>query len=103
MVVVCPFTLNHNDLNDVQLCICVRWFMGCGALLLVTVRWEPRCADLCAGALEEDEEECPGDLGEQYARARQTGSAAASGGCTDAGVRLGSLLSVSTLHYVPVP
>ncbi len=35
-----------------------------------------------------------GGLGAQYARALQAGSAAASGGCTDAGVRLGALLSV---------
>ncbi len=35
-----------------------------------------------------------GGLGAQYARVLQAGSAAASGGCTDAGVRLGALLSV---------
>ncbi len=48
-----------------------------------------------AGVFEGDEADAAaGGLGAQYARALQAGSAAASGGCTDAGVRLGALLSV---------
>lgn len=34
VVVVCPFTLDHNDLDDVQLCMYVRWCTG-GALALI--------------------------------------------------------------------
>ncbi|KAK9845304.1 hypothetical protein WJX81_002986 [Elliptochloris bilobata] len=60
-----------------------------------------------AGVWEEDEDEGGaavangGGLEEQYARAHRRGSAAASGGCTDAGVRLGSLLNA--LAAAPVP
>lgn len=52
-----------------------------------------------AGLWEDDERaSAPDSLEEQYARARRAGSAAASGGCTDAGVRLGGLLSVRPAH-----
>ena len=36
-------------------------------------------------------------------RAKRAGSAAASGGCTDAGVRLGGLLSVRHVHLPAQP
>lgn len=57
-----------------------------------------------AGLWEDDERASAGDgLEEQYARAKRAGSAAASGGCTDAGVRLGGLLSVRHVHLPTQP